>query len=76
MISSHAPSYSGASSFLTRIPSLYILKTEKASEIPTVIGRPSGTATTTNTATKLMCYGSLETRIAHTDVSGSSRFPE
>jgi hypothetical protein len=50
--------FSRASCFLSKILSeLYILMTEKASEIWIVSGRPSGIATTTNTTNKLMLYG-------------------
>jgi hypothetical protein len=59
MTSSISPIFSGASNFLTRILSyLYILITLKASEIPTVKGRPSGIATTIKTTIRLMVLGS------------------
>jgi hypothetical protein len=44
-ISSTLPITSGELRFLTRILSFFILNTEYANEIDTVIGRPSGTAT-------------------------------
>lgn len=63
-ISSQPANFSGAFSFLTRIPSLNIFITEKAKDTPTVSGRPSGIAITMSTTTRLICYGILSNRIS------------
>lgn len=57
------PIFSGASSFLTRIFYLNILLTLKARDTPIVIGRPSGTDTTTRTTAMLMKLIILEMNV-------------